>query len=139
MSSFCRFKIGQTVTNWDIVNEFKCPNMGGMRRSRATNSLLIIADHTKNLYEDKWIGDILHYTGMGKIGDQDINYRQNKTLAESDTNGVEVHLFEVFVPSQYIYRGIVSLAGKPYQEIQKDENGVPRKVWMFPLKLKSNT
>jgi 5-methylcytosine-specific restriction protein A len=41
---------------------------------------------------------------------------QNKTLAESDRNGVEVHLFEVLVPTEYIYRGLVSLAGKPYQE-----------------------
>ena len=49
---------------------------------------------------------------------------QNKTLAQSDTNGVEVHLFEVLVPTEYIYRGIVSLADKPYQEIQKGEDGV---------------
>ncbi|NSL52794.1 HNH endonuclease [Calidifontibacillus erzurumensis] len=139
MSSFCKFKIGQTVTNSEIIAEFKCGNMGGMRRSKATNSLIIISDHTKGLYEDKWIGDVLHYTGMGKSGDQDLNFMQNKTLAESDTNGVEVHLFEVLVPTEYIYRGLVTLADKPYQEIQKGEDGVPRKVWMFPLKLKSTS
>ena len=75
----------------EIISEFKCGNMGGMRRSKATNSLEIISDHTKGLYEDKWFGDILHYTGMGKKGDQDLYFRQNKTLAQSDTNGVEVH------------------------------------------------
>ncbi len=64
---------------------------------------------------------------------------QNKTLAESDRNGVEVHLFEVLVPTEYIYRGLVSLAGSPYQEIQKGEDGVPRKVWMFPLKLQTGS
>jgi len=112
--------------------------MGGMRRSKATNSLIIISDHTKGLYEDKWFGDVLHYTGMGKKGDQDLNFMQNKTLAESDKNGVEVHLFEVLVPTEYLYRGIVSLAGKPYQEIQKGEDGIPRKVWMFPLKLQTS-
>ena len=110
-----------------------------MRRSKATNSLVIISDHTKGLYEDKWFGDVLHYTGMGKNGDQDLNFMQNKTLAESDRNGVEVHLFEVLVPTEYIYRGLVSLAGKPYQEIQKGEDGVPRKVWMFPLKLQTGS
>lgn len=39
-------------------------------------------------------------------------------------------------PSSYIYRGIVSLADKPYQETQKGEDGVPRKVWMFPVRLR---
>ncbi len=139
MRSFCKFKIGQIVTHSDIIAEFKCGNMGGMRRSKATNSLVIISDHTKGLYEDKWFGDVLHYTGMGKNGDQDLNFMQNKTLAESDRNGVEVHLFEVLVPTKYIYRGLVSLAGSPYQEIQKGEDGVPRKVWMFPLKLQTGS
>ncbi len=139
MSSFCKFKIGQKVTNSEIISEFKCGNMGGMRRSKTTNSLVIISDHTKGLYEDKWFGDILHYTGMGKNGDQDLYFSQNKTLAQSDTNGVEVHLFEVLVPTEYIYRGVVYLADKPYQEIQKGEDGVPRKVWMFPLKLNTGS
>lgn len=49
MSSFCKFKIGQKVTNSEIISEFKCGNMGGMRRSKATNSLVIISDHTKGL------------------------------------------------------------------------------------------
>ena len=136
MSSFCDFEIGQTVTHADIIAEFQCGNMGGMRRSKATNSLIIISDHTKGLYEDKWFGDILHYTGMGKSGDQDLLFMQNKTLAQSERNGIEVHLFEVLVQTEYIYRGIVTLTDKPFQEIQKGEDGVPRKVWMFPLKLR---
>lgn len=32
----------------------------------------------------------------------------------------------------------VYLADEPYQEIQNDDDGVPRKVWMFPLKLKED-
>lgn len=134
MSYSAKFTIGQTVQHSEIIAEFKCSNMGGMRRSYATNTLVIISDHTKGFYEDKWYGDILHYTGMGKSGDQEINFMQNKTLAESDTNGVSVHLFEVFVPTKYIYHGAVVLADKPYQEIQKGDDGVLRKVWMFPLK-----
>ena len=31
----------------------------------------------------------------------------------------------------------MELAGKPYQETQPDDNGIPRKVWMFPLKKKT--
>lgn len=71
---------------------------------------------------------------MGKSGDQMLEGNQNKTLAESDHNGVEVHLFEVFDATKYTYQGVVKLAGKPYQEIQSGEDENRRKVWMFPLK-----
>lgn len=50
--------------------------MGGMRRSTTTGTLVIISDHTKGLYDDKWYGDELHYTGMGKNGDQIITGNQ---------------------------------------------------------------
>jgi Restriction endonuclease len=134
MSSFCKFETGQIVTHPEIIAEFKCGNMGGMRRSKATNSLVIISDYTKGLYQDKWLGDVFHYTGMGKSGDQYLAFMQDKTLANANINGVEIHLFEVLVTTEYIYRGIVSLVDKPYQEIQKGDDGALRKVWMFPLK-----
>ena len=127
------FVVGSTVTHPEICTAFQCGNMGGMRRSKRTNTLIIISDHTKALYDDKWYGDTLHYTGEGKRGDQTLT-KNNRTLNESDHNGVEVHLFEVLHPTQYIYHGVVSLAGKPYQEDQADEDGVMRKVWMFPVK-----
>ena len=109
------FVVGSTVTHPEICTAFQCGNMGGMRRSKRTNTLIIISDHTKALYDDKWYGDTLHYTGEGKRGDQTLT-KNNRTLNESDHNGVEVHLFEVLHPTQYIYHGVVSLAGKPYQE-----------------------
>ena len=127
--------IGDIITNEDLVDIFKCGNMGGMRRSKTTNTLVIISDHTKGLYEDKWFGDVLHYTGMGKNGDQSLTFAQNRTLAESNENGVDVHLFEVFQEREYVYMGRVKLVDEPYQEVQKGEDGVPRKVWIFPLKV----
>lgn len=126
--------LGQIITNDDLRNIFKCGNMGGMRRSKTTNTLIIISDHTKGLYEDKWLGDVLHYTGMGKKGDQDINASQNRTLNESNKNGVDVFLFEVFKGNNYIYRGPVKLVDSPYEEKQKDEDGKLRTVWVFPVK-----
>ena len=99
-----KLELGQAITNDELRTIFICGNMGGMRRSKTTNSLVIISDHTKGLYEDKWFGDTLHYTGMGKKGDQDINASQNRTLNESNTNGVDVFLFEVFESNKYIYR-----------------------------------
>lgn len=128
------YEIGQTVSNADIVNTFGCGNMGGMRRSHATNTLVIVSDYTKGLYHDKWIGGVLHYTGMGKTGDQDINWAQNATLAESNFNCVDVHLFEVMDPCEYIYCGRVKLVEKPYTETQPDESGQNRLVWMFPVR-----
>jgi len=132
------FKVGQVIKNEELVSKFKVGNSGGMRRSIENKTLVIICDHTKGLYDDKWYGNILHYTGIGKKGDQDRQYLQNKTLSESNFNGVDVHLFEVLEKKKYIYLGIVKLCGEPYQENQKDENGLMRKVWMFPLKLVNN-
>ena len=123
---------GQTLSNFELMAIFKCANMGGMRYSKRCNTLVIICDHTKNLYDDVWKGNTLHYTGMGKIGNQKIN-RANKILAESNSNGVEIHLFEVYTPRQYCYCGQVKLSESPYQTIQNDEQGTPRKVWIFPL------
>ena len=128
------YDIGQIVSNKDIVNTFACGNMGGMRRSHKTNTLVLVTDYTKGLYHDKWIGGVLHYTGMGKRGDMDIHWSQNATLAESGSNGVDLHLFEVIDPGQYIYCGRVQLVAQPYTEIQPDEDGNNRLAWMFPVR-----
>lgn len=127
-------KIGQVLKNSDIIEVFKCGNQGGMRRSKATNTLVLISDYTKGLYHDKWIGGVLHYTGMGKIGDQDIHWAQNATLAGYRRNNVDIHLFEVLDAGEYTYCGRVELVGEPYTERQAGEDGLPRKVWMFPIR-----
>lgn len=126
--------IEQILKNADIVEKFKCGNMGGMRRSKTTDTLVIVSDYTKGIYHDKWIGGVLHYTGMGKNGDQDINWAQNATLAGCGHNGVDVHLFEVIDAGEYIYCGRIELVDKPYTETQPGEDGNPRKVWMFPIR-----
>lgn len=128
------FEVGAVVSNAVMTEAFKIGNMGGMRRSKTTDTLVLISDNTKGLYHDKWKEGVLHYTGMGKTGDQVLTGNQNKTLAESGENGIEVHLFEVIGPGKYSYTGVVELAGKPYQETQPDDKGNPRKVWIFPLR-----
>ena len=126
---------GDVVGNQQISTLFSCGIQGGMRKSNKTNTLVLISDQTKPFYKDEWEGDIFYYTGMGIVGDQDPEGAQNKTLAESRTNGVEIHLFEVFSPKKYTYQGIVELAGEPFQKMQKDKDGNERKVVIFPLKL----
>lgn len=128
-------KQGQILFNEELCNLFKCSPQGGMRRSLKTNTLVIVSNHIKSLYDDKWIDEVMHYTGMGASGDQSIFFAQNKTLANSEANDIEVHLFEVFKSQEYFYQGIVKLIAQPYQEKQVDENGQLRLVWMFPLKL----
>ena len=130
-------RVGEVYTNSDLARIFQVSPQGGMRRSVKTNSLVLISKHDENNpYNDTWQGGEFHYTGMGMTGDQDVNYLQNRTLAESDVNGVNVYLFESFNPNEYIYRGQVELCGEPYYETQKDSLGRLRKVVKFPLRLK---
>jgi 5-methylcytosine-specific restriction protein A len=76
---------------------------------------------------------------MGTRGNQSWGFSQNKTLSESNENGVSVHLFEVFVEKEYSYIGQVKLAAKIYLEKQADEDGLIRDVCIFPLKLENGT
>ena len=126
---------GKTLNNEELCARFKCSPQGGMRRSLETNTLVLVSNHVKSIYDDRWIGDIFHYTGMGQTGDQTLTFAQNRTLAESRTNGVTIHLFEVEEEGQYIYQGVVRLSGDPYVEKQPDSSGLERDVFVFPLKL----
>lgn len=127
-------EIGQVINNNTLMLIFKCSQQGGMRKSNTTNTLVIVTDYTRGIYHDKWIGGVLHYTGMGLSGDQDINYMQNRTLNESGFNGVDVHLFEVMEPGEYTYCGRIEVVSKPYTETQPDQDGRDRLVWMFPVR-----
>jgi 5-methylcytosine-specific restriction enzyme A len=130
--------IGNVYHNDEISKAFKCANTGGIRRSHTTNTLVIFSDHTKGKYEDKWKinskgEEILHYTGTGLEGDQDLEFAANKTLKDSRTNGVKVYLFEAFTRGEHVFQGQVQLVGAPYQE---PEGG--RVVWKFPLRVVGN-
>ncbi len=136
-SELSDLKLGRKYSNYDLMNYFLCSEQGGMRRSKRTNTLIVISDNTKPLYKDFWENGKLHYTGMGQTGDMDLFSSQNKTVYESNVNGVDMHLFEVFnnkILNKYEYKGLVILAGKPYQKQQLDKFENLRKVWMFPLK-----
>ncbi|AQU99765.1 HNH endonuclease [Desulfococcus multivorans] len=128
---------GETIDNNELCAIFKCSTQGGMRRSHKTGTLVIISNHVKSIYVDRRQGNILHYTGMGTKGDQSLEFMQNKTLAESGRNNIEVHLFEVFKAGEYTYDGRVELEEKPYTEPQRDAEGNSRLVWIFPLRLVS--
>ena len=63
-------KIGEELSNDELVEIFKCGPQGGMRRSLKTNTLVLTSKHIDNVYDDRWIGSVFHYTGMGLEGDQ---------------------------------------------------------------------
>ena len=126
-------KQGDTIDNNKLTEIFKCSPQGGMRRSIRTKSLVLIYNHLLGIYDDKWEGDILYYTGMGKKGNQSLEFMQNKTLKNSNHMDIKVYLFEVFEPKKYFFQGEVELIQSPYSE---DQRG--RKVYIFPLRLKNN-
>ncbi|HHG3065573.1 TPA: HNH endonuclease [Vibrio parahaemolyticus] len=129
--------IGTKLNNTELCDAFGCSPQGGMRRAHKTNTLVIVSNHIKSIYDDRWSNGVLHYTGMGTKGDQSLTFHQNKTLAESKNNGVAVHLFEVFKDQEYTYVGEVVLDDEPYSEVRDDEECKPRQVYIFPLKLVS--
>lgn len=132
-----KLNVGEEYSNEELCSIFKCSTQGGMRRSHSMGALVLISHHDDpgNAYMDYWDGDTLYYTGMGMEGDQSIDFAQNKTLRDSENNGIIVYLFEVFSNQKYMYRGIVKLAGPPFQKKEIDFFGNLRLVWKFPLQL----
>jgi HNH endonuclease len=132
------FSPGQEVSFDDIRSIVPQASFGGGMLYSNNHKCLILLSKHDSLYEDEWRGNVLHYTGTGRSGDQDINYRENKNLAESQSpsNRLPVYLFESS-NRIYTYRGEVHLSGKPYQATKPDKDGLMRKVWIFPLSLDS--
>ncbi len=121
MDDINTLEIGTELANAELQAIFKCSPQGGMRRSHETNTLVIVSNLIKSIYKDRHDEETstLYYTGMGTTGDQSLSFAQNKTLADSNTNGVTVHWFEVLEDKVYTYRGIVTLANKPLNQIGK--------------------
>lgn len=92
---------GEVLTNDEITRRFAVGNMGGMRRSTRLKLLVLISDPYKGLYKDRWADKVLHYTGMGKEGDQELMSAQNRTLAGSRQSGIPIHLLEATDPKRY--------------------------------------
>ena len=126
---------GQRLTNQELAETFCCSGQGGMRRSLRCNALVLVSKLDGREYDDRWDREVFRYTGMGLSGDQSLDFAQNKTLANSATNGVDVFLFFKLGSNHYEFAGQVELAGEPCLETQRDVAGELRLVWMFPLRL----
>lgn len=129
------FVAGKVYTNQEICVTFGVTYMGGMRKSNLKKCLVLIAKHDNPLYDDQWTEDgVMNYTGMGKVGNQDLSFFQNKTLKNSRTNGIKVYLFEAYKDNEYYYDGEVYLDGAPYTAQEVDELNEIRTVYKFPLR-----
>jgi 5-methylcytosine-specific restriction protein A len=129
------FAVGESVSNRVIMDTFQCKSIGGIRYSTATNTIVLIANHTIKPYVNRYDSNenVFLYTGEGQIGDQEMAHG-NKRLNSARFEGTPVYLFEHFDDSRgYVYSGSV-LVGEPYQETQSNEKGESRRVWIFPLK-----
>jgi len=128
-------KIDQVLENKDIAETFLCSNQGGIRKSKKTNTMVLLAKFDNCSYKHRKDGDILYFTGMGKKGNQEMK-RQNKSLLNAKEEGFTLHLFELYEDKKYIYKGVVELISTPIIEQQLDDNGEERDVFMFPLKIR---
>lgn len=129
------FKPGAAVSNNDIMAAFHCACEGGIRPANATDSIVLVLNHTKMSHQEDWRGNVLFFRGGGAKGDQSLDKGRNKTLLEAFGRNRPVYLFEVFKPKEYIFRGRMELAGEPFQKEEAGSDGLPRKVWIFPLKI----
>ncbi len=119
-----KLKNGQVVTASQLAELFHVKTLKNSRFIKEINTLVLISDYTKGDYPNKWIGDTLHLTGTHKITDS-----TSSKLADSRTNGVNIHLFQVMNPGEYTYSGPVKLVSDPYTEMGPDNH----LVWVFPL------
>jgi len=130
---------GTELTSTDLKSVFKGQEEGGMRYSKATNSLLLVTDRKKlsatSIYRDEWIDGVLHYRGTGQRGDQNIGFAGNSRLMHAATDDTGVHLVERSGKGRYRYLGRVDLAGDPYRRNEVDADGKMRLAWVFPLRL----
>lgn len=129
------FKPGYIASNAEVMANFHCACEGGIRPANATDSIVLVLNHTKMNHQDDWHDGILWFRGAGNHGDQTLAKGRNKTLNTAFATGRPVYLFEVFKPKQYTFRGRMQLAGEPFQQDSPDAEGTIRKVWIFPLEL----
>lgn len=124
----------QVLSNRELMNIFHCACEGGIRPANATDSIVLVLNHTHQGLGDEWRNGTLYFTGAGSLGDQTLEKGKNKTLVAAFKNGRPVYLFEVFKRGEYVFQGKVGLAGNPYEKEGPDREGKMRKVWVFPLK-----
>ena len=131
--------VGENYTHREVVDIFSVQYVGGIRPNKREKYVVVISTQRmgreRNPYEDSWSDGILHYTGTGSKGDQDLENPRNAVLSESNQNGYTIYLLESHNADEYTYKGMARLVGDPYTKIEPDKEGNPRRVYKFPLEI----
>jgi len=128
-------KVGKKYYLRELEDEFKCSNIGRIRHSGTTNTLLLVMDNKDLIYRDKWIAkNVVSFAGMGDSGDQSLEFIHNETLNKSNELDIRVYLTErVLDEDKYIYHGEVKLIDEPKTQKEGDRN-----IYYFNLMKLSN-
>lgn len=115
---------GEVWTNAELVDRLGLPFLGGMRLNKSRKLLVLItyspASQRKRVYLDRWEDSSIYcYTGMGKSGDQSIDYKHNRTLNAANGLGLRILLFDSLAQNAYTFVGICRLLGH-FWELQPD-------------------
>ena len=133
------FKLGQKYRRDDLISAFGGSFMRGINICKKTNTIVITSIHTGNrIYDDKLFdGDVMLYTGEGRIGDQTLSVG-NKAIYEAKDKDTPIYLFVRFKETEYTYFGEVELVDDIYYVVEKDVDGNMRKVIKFPMMQKAS-
>ena len=132
------FIVGNTYSNAQIHEEFRCGNMGGIRPSNERNAIVLISNKNYGLYRNYWENNILYFYGGGINRDQQIT-RYNRSLYESTGKNQRLYLFEKWIPSVHHYVGEVKLISEPIIETIIGNDSREYTAYKFPLQLITNS
>ena len=145
------FTPGQFYNHDEIRQKLKLGMTGGIRPSNENNIVVLFwnAPHIRrndggiandNIYLDRYDKQtgLIHYTGEGQEGDQTLG-GNNGRIVSAKQNGDTIHFFRQYRsghPRQYL--GEVEFVEYSIER-QPDRNGNDRNVYLFILKLLTDT
>lgn len=133
------FELGKKYRRVDLISAFGGSFMRGINICNRTHTIVITSIHTGNrIYDDKLFeGDVMLYTGEGRIGDQTLTFG-NKAIYEAKDRNIPIYLFVRFKEQEYTYFGEVELVDEIHYAQERDVLGNMRKVIKFPMMQKTS-
>jgi hypothetical protein len=128
---------GHVINRTQLHAEYGGSGRGGMAPSRTTPNVLIFTDPAvgnQHGYYDGWVGDVFHYTGMGKRGDQEMK-SGNRAALRHEHEGRAIRLFRG-AGGNVTYLGEFKVdPERPYYQMDAQESGggPTRQVIVFRL------
>ena len=135
------FVIGERYTNDQISISLRVENLGGIRPaldpSKRLRHIAVMTNlggrdaknAVENPYHDRVEGNILTFTGQGKVGDQELIGRNKRIIEQFDTP-TPIFCFESCGRQTYIFRGLLELL-RFFRETQIDSTQKIRKVLIY--------